>query len=97
MMANLFAMRSFKTVSFYKTFIYLKVLVQKYSQLQSIVKDKSRQTANVFNLTKSYAEFSQSRRKAKWTNDYKRGTGMEMYTETLSPSFVGILFKHAAE
>ncbi|KAL1506404.1 hypothetical protein ABEB36_005774 [Hypothenemus hampei] len=32
-----------------------------------------------------------------WTNDYLRGTGMEMYTETLSPSFIGIPFAHAAE
>jgi len=32
----------------------------------------------------------------KW-NDYLRGTGMEMYTETLSPSFVGMKFSCATE
>lgn len=32
----------------------------------------------------------------KW-NDYLRGTGMEMYTETLSPSFVGMKFCSATE
>lgn len=32
-----------------------------------------------------------------WTNDYLRGTGMEMYTETLSPSFTGMPFAHATE
>ncbi|KAF2899402.1 hypothetical protein ILUMI_06771, partial [Ignelater luminosus] len=32
-----------------------------------------------------------------WTNDYLRGTGMEMYTETLSPSFIGMPFAQAAE
>ncbi|XP_023162381.1 calcium-activated potassium channel slowpoke isoform X12 [Drosophila hydei] len=51
MMANLFAMRSFKTSP----------------EMQS------------------------------WTNDYLRGTGMEMYTETLSPTFIGIPFAQATE
>ncbi|XP_050515808.1 calcium-activated potassium channel slowpoke isoform X2 [Diabrotica virgifera virgifera] len=32
-----------------------------------------------------------------WTNDYLRGTGMEMYTETLSPSFIGMPFPKATE
>ncbi|KAK9884602.1 hypothetical protein WA026_007442 [Henosepilachna vigintioctopunctata] len=32
-----------------------------------------------------------------WTNDYLRGTGMEMYTETLSPSFIGMPFGQATE
>lgn len=32
----------------------------------------------------------------KW-NDYLRGTGMEMYTETLSPSFIGMRFSIATE
>ncbi|XP_054706428.1 calcium-activated potassium channel slowpoke-like [Uloborus diversus] len=32
-----------------------------------------------------------------WQNDYLCGTGMEMYTETLSPSFVGMSFPQAAE
>ncbi|CAL1293388.1 unnamed protein product [Larinioides sclopetarius] len=33
----------------------------------------------------------------KWQNDYLCGTGMEMYTETLSSSFVGMSFPQAAE
>ncbi|GAB6027124.1 hypothetical protein CHUAL_013857 [Chamberlinius hualienensis] len=32
-----------------------------------------------------------------WQNDYLCGTGMEMYTETLSPSFIGMSFAQAAE
>ncbi|XP_077290063.1 calcium-activated potassium channel slo [Arctopsyche grandis] len=32
-----------------------------------------------------------------WTNDYLRGTGMEMYTETLSPTFIGMPFAKATE
>ncbi|XP_026468052.1 calcium-activated potassium channel slowpoke [Ctenocephalides felis] len=32
-----------------------------------------------------------------WTNDYLRGTGMEMYTETLSPTFIGMPFAQATE
>ncbi|KAG6445821.1 hypothetical protein O3G_MSEX004115 [Manduca sexta] len=32
-----------------------------------------------------------------WTNDYMRGTGMEMYTETLSTTFIGMPFKQATE
>jgi len=33
----------------------------------------------------------------KWQNDYMRGTGMEMYTEYLSPAFIGMTFPEAAE
>ncbi|XP_037083803.1 calcium-activated potassium channel slowpoke-like [Pollicipes pollicipes] len=32
-----------------------------------------------------------------WQNDYLQGTGCEMYTETLSPSFVGMTFPMASE
>nr|XP_053652349.1 calcium-activated potassium channel slowpoke-like isoform X29 [Cherax quadricarinatus] len=32
-----------------------------------------------------------------WQNDYLCGTGCEMYTETLSPSFVGMTFPQASE
>ena len=32
-----------------------------------------------------------------WQNDYLQGTGCEMYTETLSPSFVGMTFPQASE
>merc|ERR1719410_2657099 len=34
---------------------------------------------------------------AAWQNDYLQGTGCEMYTETLSPSFTGMSFSQAAE
>ena len=32
-----------------------------------------------------------------WQNDYLQGTGCEMYTETLSSSFIGMTFSQAAE
>jgi potassium large conductance calcium-activated channel subfamily M alpha protein 1 len=32
-----------------------------------------------------------------WQNDYLCGTGMEMYTENLSSSFVGMTFAQASE
>ncbi|XP_069680544.1 calcium-activated potassium channel slowpoke isoform X2 [Periplaneta americana] len=32
-----------------------------------------------------------------WQNDYLRGTGMEMYTETLSPTFIAMPFAQATE
>ncbi|XP_044005277.1 calcium-activated potassium channel slowpoke isoform X6 [Aphidius gifuensis] len=35
--------------------------------------------------------------KTAWQNDYLRGTGMEMYTETLSPTFIGMPFAKATE
>ncbi|XP_055355099.1 calcium-activated potassium channel slowpoke-like isoform X2 [Paramacrobiotus metropolitanus] len=49
--------------------------------------------ANLFAMRsyKSSAEL------AEWQNDYLRGTGMEMYTENLSNSFVGMTFPQAAE
>ncbi|XP_046421974.1 calcium-activated potassium channel slowpoke isoform X23 [Neodiprion virginianus] len=59
MMANLFAMRSFKT--------------------------------------KWLVDWNQSPDMQAWQNDYLRGTGMEMYTETLSPTFIGMPFAKATE
>lgn len=32
-----------------------------------------------------------------WQNDYMRGTGMEMYTEHLSPALHGLTFPEASE
>jgi len=32
-----------------------------------------------------------------WQNDYIQGTGCEMYTETLSPTFTGMTFSQASE
>ena len=34
---------------------------------------------------------------AVWQNEYIQGTGCEMYTETLSPTFTGMTFAQAAE
>ena len=34
---------------------------------------------------------------AAWQNDYLQGTGCEMYTETLSPTFTGMTFAQASE
>ncbi|OQV15482.1 Calcium-activated potassium channel slowpoke [Hypsibius exemplaris] len=49
--------------------------------------------ANLFAMR----SFKSSSEMAQWQNDYLRGTGMEMYTETLSNSFVGMTFPEAAE
>ncbi|XP_060801710.1 calcium-activated potassium channel slowpoke isoform X2 [Amyelois transitella] len=49
--------------------------------------------ANLFAMR----SFKTSQDMAIWTNDYMRGTGMEMYTETLSTTFVGMPFILAAE
>uniref|UniRef100_A0A915L323 Calcium-activated potassium channel BK alpha subunit domain-containing protein n=1 Tax=Romanomermis culicivorax TaxID=13658 RepID=A0A915L323_ROMCU len=42
------------------------------------------------------AALPQSPSTPNWLNDYLRGAGMEMYTETLSASFVGMTFPEAA-
>ena len=39
----------------------------------------------------------QSPENSGWQNDYIQGTGCEMYTETLSPTFTGMSFSQAAE
>ena len=44
-----------------------------------------------------YCSISQSPDMAAWQNDYLQGTGCEMYTETLSPSFSGMTFSQASE
>ena len=41
--------------------------------------------------------FFQSPDMSAWQNDYLQGTGCEMYTETLSPSFTTMTFASAAE
>ncbi|XP_073942703.1 calcium-activated potassium channel slo isoform X2 [Choristoneura fumiferana] len=86
MMANLFAMRSFKTPLDYE--------VHSERRLNSEVRCSDLR-AYLFNLV--FAAFPQSQDMAKWTYFYMRGTGMEMYTETLSTTFVGMPFKLAAE
>uniref|UniRef100_A0A0N5ABA1 BK channel n=1 Tax=Syphacia muris TaxID=451379 RepID=A0A0N5ABA1_9BILA len=49
--------------------------------------------ANLFAMR----SFKTSPHAPSWLNDYLRGAGMEMYTETLSHSFVGMTFPEAAE
>ncbi|XP_065581789.1 calcium-activated potassium channel slowpoke-like isoform X7 [Artemia franciscana] len=49
--------------------------------------------ANLFAMR----SFKTSPETPKWQNDYLQGTGCEMYTETLSPSFVGMTFPQASE
>ena len=41
--------------------------------------------------------FFQSPDTLQWQNDYLQGTGCEMYTETLSPTFTGMTFSQASE
>merc|ERR1712038_883920 len=49
--------------------------------------------ANLFAMR----SFKTSPDMAAWQNDYLQGTGCEMYTETLSPSFSGMTFSQASE
>jgi len=49
--------------------------------------------ANLFAMR----SFKTSPDMAAWQNDYLQGTGCEMYTETLSPSFTGMTFSQASE
>ncbi|XP_025208795.1 calcium-activated potassium channel slowpoke isoform X1 [Melanaphis sacchari] len=75
MMANLFAMRSFKTS---------RDVIERL--IPCIVPVKSVEFG-VFQSPDTQA----------WQNDYLQGTGCEMYTETLSPSFTGMTFPQASE
>ncbi|VDO98814.1 unnamed protein product [Soboliphyme baturini] len=49
--------------------------------------------ANLFAMR----SFKSMQNMPRWLNDYLRGAGMEIYTETLSVSFVGMSFPEAAE
>merc|ERR1719266_3087258 len=49
--------------------------------------------ANLFAMR----SFKTSPDMAAWQNDYLQGTGCEMYTETLSPTFAGMTFSQASE
>jgi potassium large conductance calcium-activated channel subfamily M alpha protein 1 len=49
--------------------------------------------ANLFAMR----SFKTSPDMAAWQNDYLQGTGCEMYTETLSPTFTGMTFSQASE
>lgn len=59
--------------------------------------ESNRYEQNVYNCFILNAKWLQSPEMQVWTNDYLRGTGMEMYTETLSPSFIGMPFAQATE
>ena len=54
---------------------------------------------NLLSYNNLYKYFSilKSPDMAAWQNDYLQGTGCEMYTETLSPSFSGMTFSQASE
>ncbi len=94
MLANLFAMRSFKTVRSDDTagqmaakqchcFVMLSVPIFFF-----------------FFLTRKCSVLSlcfQSPNMPAWQNDYLCGTGMEMYTEFLSPAFENMTFPQATE
>ncbi|XP_050725777.1 calcium-activated potassium channel slowpoke-like isoform X5 [Eriocheir sinensis] len=76
MMANLFAMRSYKT----ECGSTVALWVVCYRQ-----------------VTQDTCCLPQSPDTQAWQNDYLCGTGCEMYTETLSPSFVSMTFPQASE
>ena len=54
---------------------------------------------NLLSYNNLYKYFSilKSPDMAAWQNDYLQGTGCEIYTETLSPSFSGMTFSQASE
>ena len=50
-----------------------------------------------FSLPEIPFSLPQSPDTLQWQNDYLQGTGCEMYTETLSPTFTGMTFSQASE
>lgn len=93
MMANLFAMRSFKTVSL----IISQPFIHKLTNQQQNFGAFQTHLPFFFDIALLSVQWLQSPDMQVWTNDYLRGTGMEMYTETLSPSFIGMPFAQATE
>ncbi|CAG0884286.1 unnamed protein product [Cyprideis torosa] len=93
MMANLFAMRSYKTKNVDFTPPDLEEVLprrkQWYGSLASASMLLAQTTARALGLN--------SPDMPNWQNDYLCGTGCEMYTETLSPTFTGLTFPQAAE
>ncbi|KAL3311476.1 Arl3p interacting protein [Cichlidogyrus casuarinus] len=53
--------------------------------------------ANLFTMRAFKSSDSSSMTCTPWLNQYMEGAGMEMYTETLSSSFIGMPFPQAAE
>nr|CAD7567935.1 unnamed protein product [Timema californicum] len=96
MMANLFAMRSFKTSPDMQSWQndYLRGTgMEMYTETLSptfIGMPFAQATDLQYLMLKSPDTQA-------WQNDYLQGTGCEMYTETLSPSFTGMTFPQASE
>nr|CAD7194441.1 unnamed protein product [Timema douglasi] len=93
MMANLFAMRSFKTSPDMQSWQndYLRGTgMEMYTETLS-------PTFIGMPFAQATETFFQSPDTQAWQNDYLQGTGCEMYTETLSPSFTGMTFPQASE
>jgi len=87
MMANLFAMRSGETAERYRE--------DTYSQVDTNTQGNSFLASTV--RLASFVMGPGSPDMAAWQNDYLQGTGCEMYTETLSPTFTGMTFSQASE
>jgi len=88
MMANLFAMRSGETAE------------QSREERHTQVDTNNTQGTSFLASTVKLASFVMgpgSPDMAAWQNDYLKGTGCEMYTETISPTFTGMAFSQAAE
>ncbi|XP_043234367.1 calcium-activated potassium channel slowpoke-like isoform X11 [Amphibalanus amphitrite] len=90
MMANLFAMRSFKTMD--SRGLSLMRRLQALRQPQQQQKGVAYLSVDFAIAISLVSPDTQA-----WQNDYLQGTGCEMYTETLSPSFVGMTFPLASE
>uniref|UniRef100_A0A1I7XJ17 BK channel n=1 Tax=Heterorhabditis bacteriophora TaxID=37862 RepID=A0A1I7XJ17_HETBA len=107
MMANLFAMRSFKT-KLSQAFVGM-TFPEAAELLLAITfteNDGSMKDCGGYNITFKpsfvlnavlYTRLRQSRDTPDWLNLYLCGAGMEMYTDTLSHSFVGMSFPEATD
>ncbi|KAF4532517.1 hypothetical protein B566_EDAN007632 [Ephemera danica] len=97
MMANLFAMRSFKTSPHMQAWQndYLRGTgMEMYTETLSPT-FVGMPFARATDLSDWLVQKSPDTQA--WQNDYLQGTGCEMYTETLSPSFTGMTFPQASE
>ncbi|VDO55817.1 unnamed protein product [Haemonchus placei] len=103
MMANLFAMRSFKTSPHTPSWLndYLRgagmeMYTEKLSQAFVGMSFPEAADLNSTEIEKATVAM-ESRDTPDWLNLYLCGAGMEMYTDTLSHSFVGMSFPEAAD
>uniref|UniRef100_A0A1B0A8U3 RCK N-terminal domain-containing protein n=1 Tax=Glossina pallidipes TaxID=7398 RepID=A0A1B0A8U3_GLOPL len=112
MMANLFAMRSFKTSPDMQSWTndYLRGTgMEMYTETLSptfIGIPFAQATELISQAVQNFGKQAKYLKKKvimlspdtqAWQNDYLQGTGCEMYTETLSPSFTGMTFPQASE